>query len=139
MGSVGRGSYFFASRVPQRLDATGGVPGCSSPCDRDVGPGTYSPRAGQGYPFLRPWITESASSHGMGPSFISRTVKNPTPRPVTADVDVAADLPGGVSAYQLKFTHGAMPASSGLTWANGERKPPHFHVPFRAYQQGSFV
>lgn len=69
----------------------------------------------------------------MSCSFISKTVKSPTPRSVTADVDLAADIPGGVSAHHLKFVQGRMPASQGLTWAQGERKPPHFHVPFRAY------
>lgn len=131
--SVSNGTYVFASRCPQRLDATGKQPGCASPCDVDVGPGTYSPRPGSGQPFLKPWITEPASRHGMSASFISRTEKTPTPRPITADVDLAADVPGGVSAHHLRFTHGRMPASEGLTWPHGERKPPHFHVPFRPY------
>ena len=52
---------------------------------------------------------------------------------MTADVDLAANVPGGVSAHHLQFVQGRMPASQGLTWPKGERKPPHFHVPFRAY------
>ena len=61
----------------------------------------------------------------MGSAFISHTLKNPTPRPNTADCDwVDVDL---------RAVQGSMPASQGLTWAQGVRKPPHFHVPFRPY------
>lgn len=134
---IARGTPAFASRVPQRLDATGKQPGCESPCDADVGPGTYTPRPGTGQPFLKPWIAPPQSFHGMSYSFISKTQKTPTPRSVTADVDLAANVPGGVSAHHLQFVQGRMPASQGLTWPKGERKPPHFHVPFRAYPSAS--
>ena len=68
-----------------------------------------------------------------GSTFASKTVKSPMPKPLTADIEVGEKVEFGVGAQYLKHVRGSMPASQGLTWAQGERKPPHFHVPFRAY------
>ena len=119
----GHGTSSFASRSPQRMDATGKQPGCASPCDKDVGPGTYTPLPGLGHPFWQPWHSDPMR---MGSSFVSKTVKAATPRPVTANVDFLADV-------DMSTVQTSMPSSRGLTWPHGERKPPHFHVPFRAY------
>lgn len=117
------GSHVFASRTPQRGDATGKLPGCESPCSRDIGPGTYDLLPGVGHPFWQPWHIDPMRQQS---SFISKTEKAKTPPPPTQNVDFLGDA--DVSVIQ-----GSMPASRGLTWTTGERKPPHFHVPFRAY------
>jgi len=121
-------TYIFASRVPQRGDASGKFPGAESPCSNLVGPGSYSPSPGCGHPFYTPWLREPLRKSG---TFASKTQKTPLPRSLTADVDHGGD--GGINARYLKRTQGDVPGSRAQAWPRGERKPPHFHVPFRAY------
>ena len=119
----------------------------------EVGPGAYSPVPGVGTIFWQPWIIEPAK---MGSVFSSRTQKAAMPRPVTADIDVGgSDFGGAQSGFYTSLspsshTHslsllypqisdnlyrkvGCAPGSKAFTWPHGERKPPHFHVPFRPY------
>ena len=117
-----KASYVFASRTAQRGDATGKPAGTASPCSRDIGPGTYDPRPGIGQATWKPWLNEPTR---MTYSFASRSAKSPLKKPLTADL-THKQVP-------MSVTQGAMPASRGLTWPAQERKPPHFHVPFRAY------
>lgn len=124
----GKGHAVFVSRTKQRGDATGKQPGQESPCSRDVGPGTYDqhPVACLSSCY-QPWHIDPVRS---GSTFLSKTEKTPQPRPLTANVDFASL---DVARREVDATLGSMPASRGLTWTSGERKPPHFHVPFRAY------
>ena len=118
--------YIFNSRSKQRGDASGQPAGTGSPLSRDIGPGAYDPRPGWGQPYWRPWLNDPLRK---GSAFASQTVKSKLPRPLTAHVDCLADFGGNYD----KFLHGAAPGSRAQTWSRGERKPPHFHVPFRAY------
>ena len=117
-------SSSFASRLPQRGDATGKQPGCESPCSPDVGPGAYDPRPGIGNPAYTPWLRDPMR---MGSQFISRTQNRPTPAAITGKVNLT------ITPKHIRTVYGASPSSRGHKWPNGERTPPHFHVPFRAY------
>ena len=145
--------YVFNSKCPQRVKP-GKQPGTEASCSEEVGPGAYSPVPGVGTIFWQPWIIEPAK---MGSVFSSRTQKAAMPRPVTADIDVGGSDFGGAQSFILHlsralFSHplalsllyphlsdnlyrkvGCAPGSKAFTWPHGERKPPHFHVPFRPY------
>ena len=128
MSVSGNARWVFNSRTPQRGDASGKQPGAESPCSRDIGPGTYDPRPGAGQQCWQPWLNDPMR---MGSAFASQAEKCPVPRPLTASVDHGGDF--GISAKYLKQLQGDVPGSRAHSWPKGERKPPHFHVPFRAY------
>lgn len=118
----------FNSRTPQRLDATGKQPGLESPCSVHVGPGAYDCKPGTGQPYYKPWLREPTRKTS---AFASQTIKGALPRPLTANLDHGGDF--GISAKYLRHLQGDVPGNKARTWPKGERKPPHFHVPFRAY------
>ena len=46
---------------------------------------------------------------------------------------VLRDARQGVRRLQPAATQGDVPGSDGRKWGKDARKPPHFHIPFRAY------
>jgi len=104
----------FKSRVPQR--------GKALEISSEVGPGTYTPRPGHGCPGASAAIIDPLR---QGSAFASKSKKAELKKGVTSDVDFAP-------AHVLSHLPLA-PGTHSATWPHGERKPPHFHVPFKPY------
>lgn len=105
----------FNSRTPQRPIVI---------YSAEVGPGTYNPKPGAGMPCLTPWLKEPLR---QGSAFASKSQKTPEQKTLAADVEYAPPEAARMSNLPKA------PGSAALKWPHGERKPPHFHVPFRAY------
>ena len=118
-------SCVFKSRVPQRAKP-GALPGQSASTSSLVGPGAYTPKPGAGQPFWRDWLIDPTRQQS---AFASRTVKAPIPKPLTADIDIGTTFGDRGS----KKFRGSAPGAYGRSWKGSERRPPPFHVPFRAY------
>lgn len=120
--------YIFNSQVAQRVKP-GMLPGQEESTSNLVGPSTYNGfQATIGQPFVREWITEPKRKQS---SFASKTEKNPLPRPLTADIDHGKDF--GERGSRKTTGCGGAPGSRGLPWTQDLRKPPFFHIPFKAY------
>lgn len=120
-------AYIFNSNVPQRVPP-GLLPGQKKTCSELLGPGAYSPKPGVGQPFLVPWLKEPTRQQY---AFSSRSA-NRGKMPVHPTAEVAVR---GVDETDRGDKLGRIqaPGAHGRTWGKDERKPPHFHVPSRAY------
>lgn len=118
-------AFVFNSGVPQRAPPNM-QPGQEPSTGELIGPSTYTPKASTGQPFLKEWIQDPAREQS---AFASKTQKSAMPRSLTADLDIGKDF----GARGSKVVRGSAPGSHGLGWAKGQRTPPFFHVPFRAY------
>ena len=105
----------FKSRVPQRPKQNVGP---------ELGPGAYSPKPGQGCPGA---ASEIIDPQRQSQAFASKSKKAALKKPPGADVD----WPPAHVAEMRHLPRG--PGSHPFAWPHGERKPPFFHVPFKAY------
>jgi hypothetical protein len=82
-------------------------------------------------PNVRAWLAanlalaQPPTSH-VAPILIASTSPPAPPSPPTPHHDHSR-------SSDLSSISGAAPGSRSQGWGRGERKPPHFHVPFRAY------
>jgi len=108
----------FASVAPQRQIFN------ESADAADVGPGSYDPI------LPRPWLVEPMRQGSQFASKSQRSMRKGE-QPLGSDVGYPP-----ASTTEMKYLPQA-PGSSGISWQCGERKPPFFHVPSRAYPLAS--
>ena len=98
-----------------------------------LGPGSYTPTGSFGHAFgARPGPGEwQVDPKRPGSAFSSRTLKGKHPVPITADCAFSHGKAYG--DMNLRKLQADVPGNAGRKWGKDARKPPHWHIPFRAY------
>ena len=98
-----------------------------------LGPGSYTPTGSFGHAFgAKPGPGEwQLDPKRPGSAFSSRTKKGKHPVPITATCAFSHGKKYG--DMNLRSTQADVPGNDGRKWGKDARKPPYWHIPFRAY------